>query len=795
MLRRAERVPVSMVLCLLACTSPAEPATRPSITPSQPSVALAAGPSAPPGAATATPDVAVGAAAAARVPGRAFFDLAAHPERAELREGSVVVLDFGELAGAKYTWGGWLSGVSRDVKLGDTRAALVGDKIVKLELPVEQASAATLVLRARSFAATPLIVHLNDQQLGELALSGRDFELVRIAVPEGLLHVGENTLQLRVMRTGSASGVPSGGLALDWLRVAPAGATAAETPPPSLATLTAIDQTGAAHGLSLPEGVALGYAFEVPAAAELVGLLEPSPTAVAAGANAGNKLLVTALRDGAPPLVLGELAVGKQPTPFVLPLGQLAGQLARLELRGSGGVIALRTLRVETARDAAATGELPKAAPVKNAIIVLVDTLRADKLEPYRPATRVQTPGLRTFVKGAAVMQNARSQENWTKPSVATLLSSLLPWQHGAVTGDARVPASVELLPELLKARGFYTGGFIANGYVSDKFGFKQGFDTYRNYIREGRRSTAQYVAADVLEWLDQRPKDKPFFLYVHTIDPHVPYKPPQSFLSMYDADAYAGPVDFRATNELLEKIKLGSLHINERDKTHLRALYDAEITYHDVHFAALMQGLEQRGLVQDTAVVITADHGEEFWDHGSVGHGHSVYDELLHVPLIMRIPGLTQHKQQVPDAVGLVDVMPTVLDALGQEIPPYLVGHSFMPELRGQGQSAPRAAVSGFMRGWRTAAVGNLKLVHRTLDHVWLYDIAADPGETRDLAAERPLALRYLRGMLGLTLAELDDDTGPLHAGRRHTAETTAIDPQTEAQLRALGYVGTSAH
>jgi arylsulfatase A-like enzyme len=273
-----------------------------------------------------------------------------------------------------------------------------------------------------------------------------------------------------------------------------------------------------------------------------------------------------------------------------------------------------------------------------------------------------------------------------------------------------------------------------------------------------------------------------------------VPYKPPEHFLSMYDAMPYAGPVDFKRTNELLEKIKVGSIKLNGRDKERLAALYDGEISYHDVHFAAIMKGLEERGIAGETMVVITADHGEEFWDHGSVGHGHSVYDELLHIPLIVRVPGLTQHKQRVPDSVGLLDVMPTILDALGQEIPEALPGRSFLPELRGQASSAPRAVPSGFMTGWRTLAVGRYKLIQRTLDKSTLYDTQADPSETRDLAPERPLLHRYTRALLGLTLAEQAGQSEPVRRARSPAGEKTVIDPNTAAQLRALGYVGTSS-
>jgi arylsulfatase A-like enzyme len=232
-----------------------------------------------------------------------------------------------------------------------------------------------------------------------------------------------------------------------------------------------------------------------------------------------------------------------------------------------------------------------------------------------------------------------------------------------------------------------------------------------------------------------------------------------------------------------------------------LVALYDAEISYHDAHFASMIEGLERRGLSDNTMIVITADHGEEFWDHGSVGHGHSVYDELLHVPLVVKVPGITQQTTAVTDAVGLVDVLPTVLDVLGQAVPDHLAGHSFLPQLLGHGSTAPRTAVSGFMTGWRTLAVGHYKLVQRTAAHTMLYDVGADPSEQTNIADSRPIALRYLRGQLGLVLDGQTTATASssVAAAPRprptHKAERTEIDAETDAQVRALGYVGTSAH
>ena len=458
--------------------------------------------------------------------------------------------------------------------------------------------------------------------------------------------------------------------------------------------------------------------------------------------------------------------------------------MVRLELRAEDAAT-LGPVSVEVPERPSRELERPT-----NLLVVLVDTLRADKLGPYDPETRVRTPGLDAFVRDATTFARAHSQENWTKPSVATLLSGLMPWEHTATQHESVVPAAITMLPELLKAHGFQTGSFIANGYVSDRFGFDQGWDSYRNYIREGRRTHAEHVAGDVLAWLDRRDTERPFFLYVHTIDPHVPYRPPDDDLALYGDPDYRGVVDFSRDRTLLENIKQGSIRLNARDREHLEALYDGEITYHDRHFRSILDGLERRGVADSTMVVITSDHGEELFDHGSVGHGHSVYEELLHVPLFVKLPGETPRR--VERSVGLVDVLPTILEAFGLPIPEDLSGRSFLSELRGTGRGLERGTVSAFMDHWRTLNVGRWKLVERPGRAPALYDLARDPDETDDLAEQRPIARRWLRGLLGIRLAEsAEEPTTERRRRRRPRPERTVIDDETAAQLRALGYTG----
>lgn len=730
----------------------------------------------PPGASEAPSTEHPTSEAAPSAPERVRYDLAAHLARAELREGSSLLIDFGTPGAQKYTLGGWRTRISTDVVTeGDATSNAITSVTGFILVPADAPGARTLRIRARAVRDGRLTVYLDGETLGFGALpTDGSYTTVSIDVPAERIHQGENTFQLRVPSSGSVPGIGTAGILIDWVRLDPLRAeeeTEEPSAPPSSARLVVREGTDAA--LVLSDGFSLGYPMELWPAARLRGTVRGT-----------GSLEIVAHRDGVAARSLSTLRASATGADLDVDLSSLAGEIVRLDLVAHGDVRVVRP-RVVTLDGAPLAGR----PTIRNVIVYLTDTLRADKLRPYRADTRVRTPALESWAAHAAVALRGHTQENWTKPSVATLLSGLFPWEHHATTEEAVVPAAVDLMSERLAREGFHTGAFIANGFCSDRFGFRQGWGFFRNYIREGLRTQAEFVAHDVLNWLDERPTDRPFFLYVHTIDPHVPYMPPAAELAMYDPLPYEGIVDFAHDRELLEGVKSGHIDLNARDRAHLEALYDGEITYHDTHFGSIMEGLERRGIAGETMVVFTADHGEEFWDHGSVGHGHSVFEELVQVPLIVRIPGLTDRPMELTEALGLVDVAPTIFEALGLEIPADLSGRSFLDQLRGGNPDAPLASVNGFMEGWRAIELGSLKLIHRTDRVVTLYDLGTDPDETNDVAASRPIAVRYLRGMLGLMLAGAERG----HHLPSITAEALEIDETLRRQLEELGYAGAS--
>jgi arylsulfatase A-like enzyme len=301
-------------------------------------------------------------------------------------------------------------------------------------------------------------------------------------------------------------------------------------------------------------------------------------------------------------------------------------------------------------------------------------------------------------------------------------------------------------------------------------------------------------VVDDTIKWLETRPAEKPFFLYVHTIDPHVPYIPPRKYWMLYDKGPYTGPVQAAQTASLLENVKSGKQTLSDRDKFRLEALYDGEITYHDDQIIRLHDALKRMGLLEDTLIVITSDHGEEFFEHGKVGHGHSLYEELVHVPLLVRLPGATAGPGIHSSAeISLVDILPTACETLGVECPEGVEGESLLPLLKGREHDRyPSVSFSNFLGVQRAVRMGPFKAIYKA--HIpFVYDLSTDSQETHNISREQPVVLSGLRDAFGKQMGRFIDSEANTVKKRtvRHKKEDVNIDPETRRQLRALGYLG----
>jgi arylsulfatase len=437
-----------------------------------------------------------------------------------------------------------------------------------------------------------------------------------------------------------------------------------------------------------------------------------------------------------------------------------------------------------------------------NVVVVLVDTLRPDRLGVYGNSQGL-TPSIDALATEATVFRNSYAQSSWTNPSVASLFTSRFQSQHHVISFGSKLDASEETLAELLQARGYATAGFVANILLQQKNGFGQGFDFWKNIVRPDPDAPAGKMAflkgrgdnvnEAVFGWLDERSDRKqPVFLYVHYMETHAPYDPPEATVAAQRGDD--PPPDRDAVNMHME---LPGLPLPDRLLPDTWALYDAEVVSVDAAIGRLFEGLRARGVLEDAVLVFLADHGEEFKEHGLVGHNQSLYDEVIRVPLIIAATGRPAART-VDGLASVIDVAPTVLELIGSPVPPQFEGRSRAPEIGAPHwwtslwRSAPSESPRAFSELIKTPETLRLNPHERavvTADSTKLitgvggerdyYDLRADPGEHDP------------NGLAAGQRAALDQSVSQLVAlgGRAAPLNTPVLDAETRERMRALGY------
>jgi arylsulfatase A-like enzyme len=425
--------------------------------------------------------------------------------------------------------------------------------------------------------------------------------------------------------------------------------------------------------------------------------------------------------------------------------------------------------------------------PLPNIVVYLIDTLRADRMSLYG-YERQTTPVLDGIAEDGLVFDLAMSQAPWTLPSTVSLFTSTYPTSHGVVSGSHKVDPSVETLVEFMQGLGYHTMGFITNGLGGTGGGLDQGYDEFFQRpliadMTDEMRARGLHTLRPLLDMIDGYDGDKPIFLYVHAIEPHSPYQgTPQGAEPFHTVDAdtvdrlnkiifdYRGLLLRRNSGEPREG-DAEAFPLLEAEIMPLldevAALYDGDVLRADLAVGRMLGMLRYKKRWDDTAFFLVSDHGEEFLDHDLLGHDQSLYRELVRVPMMARVPGLTDGGGRVAEPVQVMDLAPTLADLLGVDPLPFWQGRSLMPLLRGEPSvEAPALAmrenVDRPQKGWRgdreTAYVqGGWKLiVHHDTDRVSLFDLTADPEEQRDrseqepdrAAAMRRDALALLRGL-----------------------------------------------
>ncbi len=385
----------------------------------------------------------------------------------------------------------------------------------------------------------------------------------------------------------------------------------------------------------------------------------------------------------------------------------------------------------------------PQAPPPKNLILWVMDTLRADRVRPINPKARAEVPGLERLAKRGVVFRNAWVEGNESKASHASIWTSRFPAVHNVRTagrpGEWRIGNQFETLGELVKGTGKRVVGLTANGMVTAKAGYARGFDQFENPMRDGTGKRRNgYIPSERL-WerttqLIEPLNDEPFFFFLGTIDTHKPWVGHQPWLDRYDTD-YRGPFAKAAYPRQLG-MKKGSMQCTvvpkPRDLERINAIYDSAISYQDDHLGKLLDWLEQTGVLDETLIIVTADHGEELWEVGRCGHGASLRETLVHVPLLISYPGRLPSAVAIDDGVDGVDILPTILELLEAPIPSGLQGRSLVSLAR-SGDGYPSASYASQYEYAHAMRIGAWKI--RVGGSVELYDLNADSGEFSNLA------------------------------------------------------------
>jgi len=640
------------------------------------------------------------------------------------------------------------------------------ERFATVQLDVARPADRTLVVRAGRLGPpgvqpARIAVLLNRRRVGLLQI-GTELADHRLAVPASAQQPGRNELTISGPPRRRAGGM---GVAYHSIRLDGGGPVAG-------------GPRVEGDALVLPDAAGIHYVLQVPAEGRLSLVPDPPdarPT-VTIEPEEGPRQAVSLAAEADGSLV-GDLS-------------GFAGRIVRLSLTpAERAPLRLRSPRV-LGRVPEGVAERP-ASRRANVLLYVIDTLRADHLGCYG-YPRPTSPRIDALARDGVVFTETLAQASWTRPSTASIMTGVDPPVHGAMSIRQGFRREVPTLAEQLAAQGYATAAFVTNVNVAGRWGFDRGFAVYE-YLPEDEGSPTLHVPSDTLTaravaWLDAVDTAQPFFLYVHATDPHAPYAPPEDLARTWAPGGVCGV----AVKEALAASKRAPEEVRAETLRSLVACYDAEIAANDRSFGALLDDLARRATLDDTLVVVTSDHGEEFLEHDGFEHGRTLYDEQLRVPLVLRLPGARFRGRRVDARARQIDVMPTVLDVLDLPIPAEVRGRSLLGAVTAV---TPVPAVDSYAhtrlggRNLTAVTTGGWKVIETERsrgDAVLAFDLARDAGESTNRVRSRPMLADYARESLAAWLADLprmvDPSLGP--------STPPEADAATLRRLRALGYV-----
>ncbi len=471
------------------------------------------------------------------------------------------------------------------------------------------------------------------------------------------------------------------------------------------------------------------------------------------------------------------------------------------------------TRRRELSRASAVVPRAKARPEMPNVLLIVIDTLRADHIGAYG-YKHPTTPNMDHLADRAVVFETVVSQAPWTAPAMASLFTGLYPSVHGldggivwgggaaSSTGDLpfavqkALPPGHQTLAEVFRLAGYTTAGFVSNLYVNSIFGFAQGFDHFDddyadyNFDRGEVKRRAEVTNERVFEWL-RTELEEPFFLLVHYNDPHWPYDPPAPYGRAL-IEGYGGSLTPTKTREIVVTHHEAPPPMTNHDLAYIVGLYDGEIQYVDVHLGRLLDAVRELPTERDLVTALTADHGEEFLDHGAFNHGYTLYEEQTSVPLIVSAP-TGFDPRRVSQQVRLIDAAPTLLELAGVDSQnKRFQGRSLVPLMAGLNLKPLDAFSEATNIGGQSAlrSTDSHKLIHSLIDPQWLlFDLASDPGELHDLASQRAQRLRELATRLEAWREENRALRSQINIAGTGI-DRVVLDEEMKKGLEALGYI-----
>lgn len=425
-----------------------------------------------------------------------------------------------------------------------------------------------------------------------------------------------------------------------------------------------------------------------------------------------------------------------------------------------------------------------------NVIVIILNAARADHLKMYG-YRRNTAPFIEEFAEHAAIFEQAFAQSYWTLPSEASLLTSRYVHSHRVYERNQRLPYQELTLPEILKIYGFQTAAFVGGLDTVASYGLNQGFDLYDDDTQNKPMGSFKDILPKALKWLKEN-KDNKFFLFIHGYDVHPPFVKPSPYDTMYDP-GYKGIVDqFFLDYNLLKKINHGVLFLdgktiglNKRDINHIIARYDSGITYADAFLGEFLKQVDQMGLSGNTIIILTSDHGEELSDHGTFDRfgTKDLYEEVIHVPLIIKHPCFDLKPKRIKHQVQLIDIMPSILDFLGIPINKECQGMSLASLLKDE------KAFKEFNQEVYSEATPDKwavrtqegKMIYNNGEYE-LYDLKGDPAESINLAGRNP-------GLVYELMQRSDKWLKSMNKGQQGQGNSIELSNEMKERLKKVGY------